>query len=88
MTSQLIPPPELAPHLPPGIPWEERLMLWCDLMNTGERFMLAGLQQRLGSAELVQAAYRDWQRRQMEQKDSDVLKMAERFHRCVRQDGC
>jgi hypothetical protein len=87
MAGQLIPPPELAPTLPSGTTWEERLALWCELMNTGEQFLLAGLRQRVGPTGNVQAAYRDWQRQQMEQKDRDLVRMAERFQLCVREDG-
>lgn len=87
MAGQLIPPPDRAPSLPVGTTWGERLALWCDLMNTGERFLLAGLQQRVGPTGDVRAAYLDWQRHQMDQKDRNIVRMAERFHRSAQKDG-
>lgn len=60
MAGRLIPPPDLAPSIPPGLTPEQRIMLWVDLMNASEQFLLAGLRRKIGPDGDLKAAYREW----------------------------
>ena len=82
-TEQLIPPPELSPPPQNVTSPTERLVAWCDLMNTCEHFLLAGLRRKIGPDGDIRLAYRNWYRRQCEEKDRERL--AER--RSSRRDG-
>jgi hypothetical protein len=67
--SQLIPPPELAP---PGISHlsvSERMRLWAQMVDEGDRFVLDGFRLRLGSDEAAQKAFREW----LDRRDIDAL---------------
>jgi hypothetical protein len=58
--SQLIPPPEFAPpgigHLSPA----DRIRLWAQLVDEGDRFIYDGFRQRLGSDAAARQACIDW----------------------------
>jgi len=66
-TSQLIPPPDLAPpgisHLAPT----ERMRLWAQLVAEGDRFIYDGFRQRLGSDEAARRACLQW----LERRDAE-----------------
>lgn len=79
MAGQLIPPPELAPSPRQNATPQERVRMWCDLMNTCEHLHLAGLRQKVGPTGDVQLAYRQWQDRQLQQHDEEMLGMMQRF---------
>lgn len=81
MAGQLIPPPELAPAPRHSATPQERVRMWCDLMNTCEHLHLAGLRQKVGPAGDVQLAYRQWYDRQMEHHDREMLDILQRFAR-------
>ena len=48
MPGQLLASPELAPAVPPGLPPEQYIAMWFDLLDTCEQFLLAGLRERIG----------------------------------------
>lgn len=58
--SQLIPPPDLAPpgiaHLSPT----DRMRLWAQLVDEGDRFIYDGFRQRLGSDAAARQACLEW----------------------------
>jgi hypothetical protein len=53
---------------------------WMDMLRTGEKLLRAGLRRELGPEGDVDAAYRDWYRRQMDEHDELVAKLCERFY--------
>lgn len=59
-TSQLIPPPELAPpslaHLDPT----DRIRVWAELVTEGDRFLFQGFLDRHGSEEAARRAFAEW----------------------------
>ncbi len=78
---QLIPPPELSPPPTRATSPTERIVAWCDLMNTCEAFLLAGLRRKIGPDGDIRSAYRDWYRRQCEEKDRRILADRPSLHR-------
>ena len=79
MSDQLIPPPELAPTVPPGLKPEEYIAIWFDWMDLFEQLLLAGLRMKIGPDGDLQAAYRQWCEAQMEEHDRAMQHMVERF---------
>jgi hypothetical protein len=43
MPNSLIPPPELAPLVPQGLPAGRSIELWAEWLDTSDEFLLAGL---------------------------------------------
>ncbi len=81
MADPLLPPPELAPSLPPGLTPRQRVEVWLDLMDVCDQFVRAGLRRRIGPEGDLQAAYREWYARQMEEHDATMLHMMQEFQR-------
>ena len=52
----------------------QRILAWCDLMDSLEQFLLAGLRRKIGPDGDLEAAYREWYQRQMEERDKAILK--------------
>jgi hypothetical protein len=77
---QLIPPPELDPPVPKDLTPAQCIEIWKDLMDTCERFLLAGLRREIGPDGDLEAAHRAWYEREMEEHDRDTLRMMERFN--------
>ena len=74
-TSQLIPPPELAPSVPADATREECIAAWLDLLDATDEIFLANLRgQGLSPAE-IEAAYRECYARQVEEHDRTVHRM-------------
>ena len=80
MAGQLIPPPEMAPRSEKATSPTERILVWCDLMNACEQFLLAGLQRKVGPDGDLRSAYRDWYRRQCEEKDQRIQALHRKLH--------
>jgi hypothetical protein len=81
-------PADLAPPpLPDHLTMSERVAVWVDLMNTCEQFLLAGLRREIGPHGDLQAAYREWYARQMEEHDRMIFHMAEEFARRTKPKG-
>ena len=70
-SGRLLSPSQPPPHSETSA--TQRLVAWCDLMNTCEQFLLAGLRRKIGPEGDIQAAYRDWYGRQCEEKDRRLL---------------
>ena len=81
MSDELIPPPELAPPIPHDTTSEQRIALWVDLMNTCEKFLLAGLRREIGPDGDLEAAHRRWYEQQMEEHERTLIRMMEAFER-------
>jgi hypothetical protein len=81
MADSLIPPPELAPSVPQGLPASQCIELWVDWMDTCEEFLLAGLRRQVGPDGDVRAAYRQWYAEQMAEHDRTMLHLLEEFDR-------
>ena len=75
--SQLIPPPELAPPSVKHLSLEKRLELWAQLVDESDALVRAGLRAKIGPHGDLQAAYRDWYSRQMQEHEQVLYKFAE-----------
>lgn len=60
---------------------EQGIALWVDLMHTCEQFLLAGLRRKIGPHGDLNAAYREWYARQMEEHDRMMVHMMQEFAR-------
>ena len=73
--SQLIPPPDLAPpgiaHLSPT----DRMWLWAQLVDEGDRFIYDGFRQRLGSNEAARQACLEWLERRYAENAAAKIRM-------------
>ena len=73
--SQLIPPPDLAPpgiaHLSPA----DRMRLWAQLVDEGDRFVYDGFRQRLGSDEAARQACLEWLERRNAEGTAAKIRM-------------
>ena len=79
--SDLIPPPDLAPSVPPAATPQQCVRMWLDLLDACEQFLLAGLRREIGPEGDLKAAYRRWVAAQMEEHDRTMLHMIEEFER-------
>ena len=66
-SSQLIPPPELAPPGISGLSSEDRMRLWARIVDEGDEFLLAGFRERCGSDAAARQAFLDW----LERRDTE-----------------
>jgi hypothetical protein len=62
----LIPPPELAPPSVKHLPLAKRIEIWAELVDESEALVRAGLRAKIGPDGDLEAAYRSWYARQME----------------------
>jgi hypothetical protein len=81
MSNQLIPPPELAPSSVKHLPLEKRIELWSNLVDACEAFLLSELRRRIGPEGDLQAAYRQWYARQMDDRDRAQIQFLENLSR-------
>jgi hypothetical protein len=81
MANELIPPADLAPSVPEGATPQQCVVMWLDLMNACEQFLLAGLRREIGPDGDLRAAYRKWYAEQMEEHDRTMLGMMAEFER-------
>ncbi|TWT46004.1 hypothetical protein RAS1_24420 [Phycisphaerae bacterium RAS1] len=58
---------------------EQNTLLWFELTDLCESFLLAGLRREVGRNGNLEAAYRDWQRRQMGEHDRTLIRMLQRL---------
>jgi len=74
-TSQLIPRPEFAPpgiaHLSPA----DRIRLWAQLVDEGDRFIYDGFRQRLGSDDAARQACLEWLERRNAESTAAKIRM-------------
>ncbi len=81
MPDDFLQPPDLTPSVPPGLPPEQYIAMYFDLLDTCEAFLLAGLREKIGPEGDLNAAYREWYWKQMEEHDRMMFHMMEEFHR-------
>jgi hypothetical protein len=63
------------------LPLKKRIELWAELVDGCEAFLLAGLRSRIGPQGDLQAAYRDWYARSMEDHDRAQIQFLENLSR-------
>jgi hypothetical protein len=85
--SQLIPPPELAPPSVKHLPLEKRIELWAELVDENDALVRAGLRARIGPHGDLEAAYREWYARHMEEHERGLFAFAENLTRCEAAHG-
>ena len=81
MAGQLIPPPDLAPSLPPGLTVKQRIELWMQLLDAGDQFLRAGLRRRVGPDGDFGAAYRAWHADRREEHEAALIHLMKEFQR-------
>jgi hypothetical protein len=81
MAEHLIPPPGLAPPGATGTKAKHGIALWIEVMDAYEQEMLAGLRQEVGPSGDLQAAYRAWYAREMEEHDRMMVRLMENLAR-------
>ena len=81
MNHQLIPPPELAPPSVKHLPFEKRIELWADLVDSCEAMLLAGLRSRIGPDGDLQAAYREWYARYLDDHEQAQIHFLQELSR-------
>jgi hypothetical protein len=58
--SQLIPPPDLAPPSIAVLDVSDRIRLWAEMVDEGDRFLFQGFLDRHGSEAAARQAFLDW----------------------------
>ena len=86
MPNELIPPEALASPSIKHLPVEKRIELWAELIDESEALVLAHLRARIGDQGDLQAAYRQWYSRQMEEHDRKQIRFAQNLTQ--REAGC
>jgi hypothetical protein len=81
MANQLIPSPELAPPSVGHLPLEKRIELWAEMVDEADALVLSGLRAEIGPDGDLQAAYRAWYARHMEEHDRMLTAFATRLSR-------
>ena len=59
-SSQLIPPPELAPPSTAHLSVQDRMRLWAQMVDEGDQFLLARFRQKCASDLLARQAFLAW----------------------------
>lgn len=78
---QLIPSPEFAPPSIKHLPLAKRIQLWAELVDEGDALLKAGLRAKIGPTGDIEAAYRDWYARHMEEHDLNQIVFLENLTR-------
>jgi hypothetical protein len=81
MTASSSKPSDLSPPSTISLTPDERIRVWLDLMEFTDELFLAGLRHRIGPEGDLQAAVREWYRRDREQRDEDIAHFMKRLHR-------
>lgn len=58
--SQLIPPPDLAPPSIAALDVSDRIRLWAEMVDEGDRFVFQGFLDRHGSEAAARQAFLEW----------------------------
>jgi hypothetical protein len=78
-TNQLIPANDLAPpsirHLSP----EDRIRLWAQIVDEGDRMLLSGFRNKHGTDELAAQAFLAWLDRRSVESTAAKFRMLKRF---------
>jgi hypothetical protein len=81
MKNQFIPPPDLAPPSVRHLPLDKRIALWAELVDENEALLRVGLRAKIGPDGDLDAAYRQWYARTMEDHDRTLAALAENLSR-------
>jgi hypothetical protein len=81
MSGRLIPPRDLASPSVAHLPLAKRIEIWAELVDESEALLLAGLRAKVGPGGDLQAAYRQWYARHMEEHDRMLAAMCENLSR-------
>ena len=79
--NQLIPPPDQAPPSVKHLPFEKRIQLWRDLVDSCEALLLAGLRSRIGPDGDLKEACRQWSQRYSDEKEKRQIQFLENLSR-------
>lgn len=85
--SQLLPDPELAPQLRPGLTIEQRVAAWFEVMDWGDELLLAGLQRDLPEGLTLRDAVRRWNEERTAEHDKKVEHMMRELSKRERNHG-
>lgn len=69
------------------LPLATRIKLWAELVDEGEALLKAGLRSKIGPTGDLEAAYREWYTRRMQQHDIRQAELAENLSRRERKHG-
>ena len=72
---QLIPPPDLAQPGIANLSPTDRMRLWAQLVDEGDRFIYDGFRQRLGSNEAARQACLEWLERRYAENAAAKIRM-------------
>ncbi len=86
-SEQLVPTPDHAPPSVRHLSLEKRIELWAQLVDESEALLKAGLRAKIGPNGDLEAAYRDWYRRHMQEKDRRQIEFAENLTKRERGHG-
>jgi hypothetical protein len=87
LQNQLIPPSELGPPSVKHLPLQKRIELWAELVDESEAFLRAGLRAKVGLHGDLEAAYRQWYARHMDDHERMQIAMLENLTRREACDG-
>jgi hypothetical protein len=68
-------------------PSAQSVLLWMDLMEACEQFVLAGLRRKIGPTGDLDRAYREWYAAQKANRDQEIAHMLSRSRRLGPTDG-
>jgi hypothetical protein len=75
MKNQLIPPPELAPPSVRHLPVRQKIAIWAEMVDEGDRFLMANMRRRVGADGDAEAACLAWLERRTAEHDRAVAQM-------------
>jgi|tagenome__1003787_1003787.scaffolds.fasta_scaffold19094878_1 hypothetical protein len=81
MANQLIPTPDLAAPSVKHLSLEKRIELWAQLVDSCEAFLLAGLRAEIGPHGDLEAAFRNWHVRSMEDHERAQIQFLQNLSR-------
>lgn len=81
MAGQLIPPPEIAPHMPANATPQQCIAAWIDLLRCGDKLLMVGLRRDVGPGVDLNSAYRKWYEERRKEHDLDVVQLLHELYR-------
>ena len=85
--NQLLPHPELAPQLRPGLTMEQRVAAWFEVMDWGDELLMAGLQRDLPEGLMLRDAVRQWYEQRTVEHDKQLDHMMRELSKRERNHG-
>jgi hypothetical protein len=70
------------------LPLATRIKLWAEMVDESEALLKAGLRAKIGPSGDLQAAYREWYARRMEEHDLRQIELLENLSRRERDMRC